>query len=120
MCVYGGGGGVRRLAFKGEGESEGVENALAVVARRVPKVRVVGARAAALVARDEVSGEDEVPWHARLVKVKVGPLERRVYVLSAIIIHDCVVVRLRRVVPRHTIGGEKVRAHRDMTAEGKF
>ena len=93
-------------------------NALAVVARCVPKVRVVGACAAARVARDEVCGKDEVPGLATLVKVKVRPLQRRVHVLCAVVVHDRVVVRLRRVAPREAVGAEKVRARHTLPAMG--
>lgn len=91
-------------------------DALAVIARRVPKVRVVSARAAALVPSDEVRGNNEEPRLPRLVKVQVGALQRGIYMLSSIVINHRVVVRLRRVAPRDAVGAEEVRAHRALPA----
>jgi hypothetical protein len=84
----------------------------------VPKVRVVGARAAALIARYEVRGGDEETRLARLVKVDVGPLERRVHMAAAVIVHYRMIVRLRRVRPRDPVGAKKVGAHRAPPAVG--
>ena len=87
---------------------------LAVVARRMPIMCMLGAVRAALIANHQVGSEVDVSGHATRAEDHVGPLERRVCVHSAIIVSYSVTVRLdvRVHVPLLAVRAEKVRAHR--------
>ena len=60
---------------------------LAVVARRVAVVRVLGAVRAALVAHHQVGGEVDVRGRAAGAEDHVGPLQRRVRVRGPVGVH---------------------------------
>lgn len=72
----------------------GVVVPLAVVARCMTKVSVLGAVGAALVSCDQVGSHVEVRELPRRIEVQVGPLERAVRMRGAVVVLHRVRVRL--------------------------